>query len=81
MYQILLVDDELNVLTALRRELQDDYTIQAFSDPLEALHFSEKNHFSKPWHEYTLINTLSQAIAYNDLMKENRLLAKQAEAL
>lgn len=37
MYRILLVDDEQNVLNALRRELQQDYHIEAFSTPLEAL--------------------------------------------
>lgn len=37
MHQILLVDDDPNVLGALRRELQDDYAIEAFDDPHEAL--------------------------------------------
>ncbi|HEY6094612.1 MAG TPA: response regulator [Gallionellaceae bacterium] len=37
MYRILLVDDEPHVLNALRRELQDEYELELFSDPLEAL--------------------------------------------
>lgn len=37
MYRILLVDDEQNVLNALRRELEDEYEIEAFSKPAEAL--------------------------------------------
>lgn len=45
MYQILLVDDEQNVLNALRRELQSDYAIEAFSDPHEALQRCQKTRF------------------------------------
>jgi DNA-binding NtrC family response regulator len=37
MYKILLVDDEQNVLNALRRELQQDYSIEAFNNPHAAL--------------------------------------------
>jgi two-component system probable response regulator PhcQ len=37
MNRILLVDDEQNVLNALRRELKDDYEIEAFSNPVDAL--------------------------------------------
>lgn len=37
MYRILLVDDEQNVLNSLRRELQNDYAVEAFSSPREAL--------------------------------------------
>lgn len=37
MARILLVDDEQNVLNALRRELKDDYDIEAFSSPVAAL--------------------------------------------
>lgn len=37
MNRILLVDDEQNVLNALKRELKDDYEIEAFSSPVEAL--------------------------------------------
>ncbi len=45
MYQILLVDDEQNVLNALRRELQGDYAIEAFSDPHEALQRCQNTRF------------------------------------
>ena len=37
MYRILIVDDEQNVLNALRRELQDSYQVELFNDPLAAL--------------------------------------------
>lgn len=37
MTRILLVDDEQNVLNALRRELKDDYDIETFSSPVGAL--------------------------------------------
>lgn len=37
MHRILLLDDDRNVLNALLRELQDDYDVEAFSDPHEAL--------------------------------------------
>ena len=37
MYRILIVDDEQNVLNALRRELQDQYLVETFSDPVAAL--------------------------------------------
>lgn len=37
MYRILVVDDEHNVLNALRRELQDRYLVETFSDPVAAL--------------------------------------------
>jgi DNA-binding NtrC family response regulator len=37
MYRILLVDDEQNVLNALRRELEEEYEIETFSNPAEAL--------------------------------------------
>ncbi len=37
MNRILLVDDEQNVLNALRRELQDEYEIEAYASPNDAL--------------------------------------------
>jgi len=37
MYRILIVDDEPNVLNALRRELQETYQVETFSSPAEAL--------------------------------------------
>ncbi len=45
MYRILLVDDEPNVLNALRRELQGDYAVEAFSNPHEALQHCQKTRF------------------------------------
>lgn len=41
MYRILLVDDEQNVLNALRRELDEIYEIEAFNNPLDALQRSQ----------------------------------------
>lgn len=37
MYRILLVDDEQNVLNALKRELKDVYEIETYTNPAEAL--------------------------------------------
>ena len=37
MYRILIVDDEQNVLNALRRELKDEYFVETFSNPVAAL--------------------------------------------
>jgi response regulator RpfG family c-di-GMP phosphodiesterase len=45
MYRILLVDDEPNVLNALRRELQSDYAVEAFSNPHDALQHCQKTRF------------------------------------
>jgi DNA-binding NtrC family response regulator len=36
-YRILIVDDEQNVLNALRRELQGEYAVEVFASPEEAL--------------------------------------------
>jgi CheY-like chemotaxis protein len=45
MYQILVVDDEQNVLNALRRELQSDYAIETFSSPQDALQKCQQSRF------------------------------------
>lgn len=37
MYRLLLVDDEQNVLNALRRELKGEYEVEVFANPLDAL--------------------------------------------
>jgi len=45
MNKILLVDDELNVLNALRRELNGHFDIVAFTNPIEALEHCKDTHF------------------------------------
>jgi len=45
MYRILLIDDDQNALNALRRELRDDYAIEAFSDPHQALQRCRESRF------------------------------------
>ncbi len=45
MKKILLVDDEHNVLNALRRELKDYYEIEAFDNPVAALEHSRETQF------------------------------------
>ncbi|HEX5338687.1 MAG TPA: response regulator [Gallionella sp.] len=45
MYRILIVDDEPNVLSALRRELQGEYVVETFSDPVAALAHCRNNAF------------------------------------
>jgi DNA-binding NtrC family response regulator len=77
--------DGLRFLEAFR-EIQPDaarilFSGQANKDVLvKAINNSEiYGYISKPWHEYALISTLSQAIDYHDLLRENRLLAKKAK--
>lgn len=45
MYRILLVDDEQNVLNALRRELEEEYEVEAFNNPAEALQRCHESQF------------------------------------
>jgi len=45
MNKILLVDDELSVLNALRRELSEHFEIVAFTNPIEALDHCKETHF------------------------------------
>lgn len=45
MYRILLVDDEQNVLNALRRELEETYEVEAYSSPAEALQRCQETRF------------------------------------
>jgi response regulator RpfG family c-di-GMP phosphodiesterase len=76
--------DGLTFLKALR-EIQPDAArilISGHTDKemlIKAINYSEIfGYISKPWHEYTLRNTLSQAIYYHNLLHENRLLAEHA---
>lgn len=130
---LLLVDDEANVLNALRRELQDDYSLEAFSSPHEALQRCRDTRFdlaiadyrmpemdgveflrnfsklqpdamrlmlsgqadfdalvgtineahiyrflNKPWDSAALMATLSEALTYRRRLLENRHLAENA---
>ncbi len=54
MYKILLVDDEINVLNALQRELKRDYAIEAFSDPRAALQRSQESSFDLVISDYKM---------------------------
>lgn len=45
MNKILLVDDEQNVLNALKRELRNDFEIEAFQNPVEALECCKDTQF------------------------------------
>ncbi len=45
MHRILFVDDEKNVLNALRRELKDEYEVETFSNPVAALQRSHEIQF------------------------------------
>ena len=45
MHKVLLVDDEQNVLNALRRELNGFFEIKTFDKPAEALEFCRKISF------------------------------------
>jgi len=46
MQRILLVDDEQNVLNALRRELAGSYEVETFISPLEALQRAQETEFA-----------------------------------
>lgn len=127
MKKILLVDDESNVLNALRRELKDAYEIEAFDSPVEALKHCRDHAFdlvisdykmpemsgleflkqfgqmqpnaarmvlsgeadidalirsinethiyrfvAKPWEKADLLSNIQQALAYRDLILDNR---------
>jgi two-component system, probable response regulator PhcQ len=56
MYRILLVDDEKNVLNALKRELEPYYTIEAFSQPEEALQRCRETNFDLVMADYQMPN-------------------------
>lgn len=52
MYRIMLVDDEQNVLNALRRELSGSYEVEAFTSPLAALQRAEAAEFAAVVSDY-----------------------------
>lgn len=127
MKKILLVDDEQNVLNALRRELKDHYEIETFDSPAAALRHCRDNAFdlvisdykmpemngleflkqfgqmqpdasrlvlsgeadidalirtinethiyrfvAKPWEKADLLSNIQQALAYREVILENR---------
>jgi len=141
-YRLLLVDDEQNVLNALRRELttpplgHNHYEIETFTSPAEALERAKTQAFdlvvadylmpgmdgltflkafaqlqpdaarivisghadnqpihdaindshvyrfiTKPWHDYYLKGSISQALAWREHVLENRRLADEARRL
>lgn len=52
MYRIMLVDDEQNVLNALRRELAGSYEVETFTSPAEALLRAETEDFAAVVSDY-----------------------------
>lgn len=135
MSRLLLVDDEINVLNALRRELAGEHDIETFTSPVEALQRSKEIAFdlviadykmpemngveflkqfgslqpdaarmllsgetdidallrlinethiylflAKPWDRMELQASLTQALAYRDIVLENRQLAHPGTA-
>lgn len=54
MNHILLVDDEQNVLNALRRELQREYEVEAFTSPTDALETSRDTAFDLVISDYLM---------------------------
>lgn len=54
MYRILLIDDDRNVLSALRRELQSDYAIEAFDAPHQALQRCRESRFDLALVDYQM---------------------------
>lgn len=74
--------DGLRFLEAIRK-IQPDATRVLFSGHadkevlVKAINDSEiYGYIAKPWHEYELRNTISQAVAYRSLLRENRHLAE-----
>jgi DNA-binding NtrC family response regulator len=87
-YDVVIADylmpemDGLHFLEALR-QIQPDATRILFSGHADkevlarAINGSEiYGYIGKPWHEYELKNTVSQAVAYRNLLRENRYLAE-----
>jgi DNA-binding NtrC family response regulator len=87
-YDVVIADylmpemDGLRFLEALR-QIQPDATRILFSGHADkdvlarAINGSEiYGYIGKPWHEYELKNTVSQAVAYRNLLRENRYLAE-----
>lgn len=54
MYRLLLVDDEQNVLNALWRELRNEYDIEMFTNPIEALQRSREVKFDLVISDYLM---------------------------
>lgn len=54
MYNILVVDDEQNVLNALRRELSDVYRVETFTSPQEALQRARETEFALVVSDYRM---------------------------
>ena len=54
MYRILLVDDEQNVLNALRRELAGTYEVETFNSPADALQRAETTEFAAVVSDYQM---------------------------
>lgn len=54
MYRILLLDDEQNVLNALRRELEDEYEIETFNNPNAAIQRSIEAQFDLVMVDYQM---------------------------
>ncbi len=54
MQRLLLVDDEQNVLNALRRELAGDYAVEAFTSPQEALRRASESDFALVVSDYRM---------------------------
>lgn len=77
--------DGLSFLEAFRKMQPDAARIllsgRADKDVLvKAINSSEiYGYISKPWHEYTLRSTVTQAIVHHELLRENRRLAKYAD--
>lgn len=82
MYRILIVDDEQNVLNALRRELHGEYEIEAFDKPVEALERAQQAHFDLVIADYQMpvINGIEFLKQFGKLQPDAARLVLSGEA-
>jgi DNA-binding NtrC family response regulator len=82
MNRILLVDDEQNVLNALRRELINDYEIEAFNSPFDALLRSKEVAFDLVISDYKmpLMNGIQFLKQFGDIQPDTARLILSGQA-
>lgn len=82
MYHILIVDDEQNVLNALRRELQGEFLVETFSSPVEALQHSRQTQFDLVIADYKMpeMNGVEFLMQFSKLQPDAMRLVLSGEA-
>jgi two-component system probable response regulator PhcQ len=82
MQKILLVDDEQNVLNALKRELKDYYEVETFNNPVWALEHCKKEQFDLVISDYKMpeMNGLEFLKKFGSLQPDASRLVLSGEA-